>query len=87
MKRIPLRQAQVKWLAAMRRADLVSITLWTFKKDRWVKLEQTGGEWVLTESGFVNSQTTLVTASAKKALKEPFAREFPRSTQLYIQET
>ncbi len=52
-----------------------------------MKLEQTGGEWVLTESGFVNSQTTLVTASAKKALKEAFAREFPRSTQLYIQET
>lgn len=87
MKRIPLRQAQVKWLAALRRPDLDSITLWTFKKDRWIRLEHRQAEWILTESGFENSQTTLDPESAKKALKEAFAREFPRSTQLYIQET
>lgn len=87
MKRISLRQAQVKWLSAPRRSDLESITLWTFKKDRWIRLEHRKAEWILIESGFENSQTILDPKSAKKALKEAFAREFPRSTQLYIQET
>lgn len=87
MKRIPLRQAQVKWLAALRQPELESITLWTFKKDRWVKLEREGDSLLLTESGFQNTRQELTAAGAKKQLKEAFAREFPRSTQLYIQET
>lgn len=87
MKLIPLRQAQVLWMNAPKNKKLESLSLYTFKKDRFVKLEKRDGTLLLSEKGYVNQETALGGKDDKKLLKEAFAREFPRSTRIYVQQT
>lgn len=86
MKLVPLRQAQMKWLNVLKQKNLSSMSLWTYKKDRFVRFEKEGGQCFLVESGYVNQRVPLDAKTGKKTLKEAFGREFPRSTRLYIQE-
>lgn len=87
MKLIPLRQAQVVWMNASKNRKLASLMLYTFKKDRWIKLENREEGLVLCEKGYRDQETVLDGKEDKKLLKEAFAREFPRSTRIYLQQT
>lgn len=86
MKLVPLRQAQVVWMNAIKNKKLDSLQLMTFKKDRWVKLENRDDTLVLIEKGYLNQETILGSKDEKKQLKDAFAREFPRSTRIYLQQ-
>lgn len=86
MKLIPLRQAQVVWMNALRAKNLTSLTLYTFKKDRSVRIENKDGRMILQEKGYLNQETELSGKEDKKLLKEAFNREFPRSTRIYLQQ-
>lgn len=85
MKLVPLRQAQVRYMNFMGQKQADCLKLLTYKKDRSVMLRKEQGQWMLEESGYKN-QKVPVDNTSKKLLKEAFAREFPRSTRLYMQE-
>ncbi|UNT95753.1 hypothetical protein [Allobaculum mucilyticum] len=87
MKLIPLRQAQTMWMNALRAKPFTSLTLYTFKKDRSVSLEQKEGKLILHENGYIHQDIELDGSKDKKLLKEAFSREFPRSTRLYLSQT
>lgn len=86
MKLVSLRQANTKWMNALRAKNFESIILYTFKKDRSIRLEKTDEGFVLSEAGYLNQKVLLDPADAKKQLKDAFAREFPRSSRIYMQE-
>lgn len=85
MKLVPLRQAQVRYMNFMRQSQKDTLRLLTFKKDRSLTIKKEAGKWLLEESGFVH-ETILLDNHARKQLKQAFAREFPRSSRLYMQE-
>lgn len=86
MKMIPVRQAQTKWMNALKKNPFIPITLYTFKKDRYVSLQKTENQYYLIESGYIHEKTALEPDKARKLLKSAFDREFPRSSRLYIEE-
>ncbi|WP_230267480.1 hypothetical protein [Allobaculum fili] len=86
MKMISVREAQVKWMNAPKSSRLSSLRLLTFKKDRSVCLKKENGQFLLVEDGYLHQEIELPADGYKKLLKQAFAREFPRSSRLYIQE-
>ena len=90
MKLVPAKQAQAAFMNAPSAPGTPggkTLALYTFKKDRWVRLEPTADGWVLDEHGFTNACTPLPPGrDAKRLLKEAFAREFPRSNKIYVEE-
>ena len=86
MKLISVREASTKWMNALKNRQLGTLRLYTFKKDRYVQIEKIGDCCRLSEAGYLTRNVELDPANAKKELKEAFAREFPRSTRLYIHE-
>lgn len=87
MKLVPAKQAQAAFMNAPGASGGKALALYTFKKDRWVSLEPTVDGWVLDEHGFTNARTPLPSGrNAKRLLKEAFARKFPRSNKIYVEE-
>lgn len=90
MKLVPAKQAQAAFMNAPGASSTSGgkgLALYTFKKDRWVRLEPTADGWVLDEHGFVNVRTPLPPGrDTKRLLKEAFAREFPPSNKIYVEE-
>lgn len=88
MKLMPIKQAQAKLFNATADKGLCALTLSTFKKDRSITLQQSENGWIMLEEGFQNGRTPLPPGSkGKRAVKEAFKREFPRSTKAYVTET
>ena len=88
MKSLPLRQAE-KQLLALAGGDSGEgrLTLLTAKKDRSLTVIVSGGVATVREEGFENRETAYDAGDRshlKKALREAFDREFPRSHRLYV---
>ena len=87
MKLVPVKQAQAKFFNAPADKGLKSLTLATFKKDRFLTLERDEEGWMLIEDGFEKDRSPLPPGAAgKRLLKEAIKREFPRSANAYLTE-
>lgn len=87
MRLVPVKQAQATILNARADKGLQRLTLATFKKDRSLTLRQCADGWELEERGFANATAPLAAGAAgKRAIKEAFKREFPRSNKLYLEQ-
>lgn len=87
MKTMPLKQAQAHIYAAAQGKKDVIVTLLTWKQDRSIEVEHARGVLILRENGYQKSESVFAQArDMKHALKEAFAREFPRSNRIYVNE-
>ncbi|AWR98682.1 hypothetical protein [Metallosphaera hakonensis] len=62
--------------------DGKSLTIESFKRDRWVKLSKKGQRVIIEERGFNDNKIEVMVDDLSHVLKEIFEREFPRSHQL-----
>ncbi len=88
MRLMPVKQAQAKLMGAPADAGLRALSLLSFKKDRALALERDAeGRWELVEDGFEHARAPLPAGAAgKRAIRDAFRREFPRSNKLYVDE-
>lgn len=87
MKAMPLKQAQAQLYAVAQRQRPAKFTAYTWKQDRSVSVEYRDGVVTLREQGYENAELTFATAhDMKHALKEAYAREFPRSNKVKVSE-
>ena len=86
MKSLPLRQAEKTLLTAASGDAPKEVSAYTFKKDRSLTVRVTEEGVMLCEDGYVKEETFFPAeekSGLKKALKEAFSREFPRSHRVY----
>ncbi|WEV58674.1 hypothetical protein OZX67_07705 [Bifidobacterium sp. ESL0728] len=92
MRLIPVKQAlSMMENAATTKSEYRKITLLTAKKDRSLSLEHDENDVVLIEQGYRGENTTFAAAAdskttreCKRAVKQAFKREFPRSHKVYV---
>ncbi len=90
MKSLPLRQAEKTLLSAAVSSVERCVRAYTFKKDRFVSMQVLADGTITVEEYGFRKETAAYLSSDKsairKALKEAFAREFPRSHRVYCEE-
>ncbi|MDY3101106.1 MAG: hypothetical protein SOW44_07200 [Porphyromonas sp.] len=90
MKSLPLRQAEKTLLSAATSSVERRVCAYTFKKDRFISLQVMSDGMIIVEEYGFRKETSAYPATdkgaIKKALKEAFAREFPRSHRIYCEE-
>lgn len=86
MKRLSLKQAEAQAFNIRPGATAVEMRVLTFKRDRGVRLLVGPDGYRLEEHGYVDrTEQADGHAAFKKAVKEAFHREFPRSHEVYVE--
>lgn len=85
MRLVAMKQALSSAQGLCGRGAQGTVELLTFKKDRSVTVSAADGIVTVAEKGF-SSQVVEAPAGAeaKRALREAYRREFPRSNKLYV---
>ena len=85
MKMLSLKQAETQALNCRTANGTVEMEFLTFKRDRGVKVAVTPTSYNMEEHGYRNESSEFALhADFKRAVKDAFKREFPRSHQVYF---
>lgn len=88
VKAMPLKQAEARLYAVAQGKKDASLTVFTWKRDRWVEVERCADTITLREHGFRDDEQDYAQArDMKRALKDACAREFPRSNRVHVAES
>lgn len=89
MRTIPIKQAKAIIKQLLKAKTDQEVTLLTRKKDRSLTIAVQAGQFTLTEQGYVNASQSFKSddSTIRHEVAAAFKREFPRSHQLYINQT